>query len=181
MLLPKVKTKLFCIRTPGSFLQSPLVVLFNWQFDNFCCPRPMREPPSSSNVRPYCIPSPVGDSCFYSFQCSCCYPNTGTVASTCVAPAGGHVRPTVVLQQFGYLQAPVSTTAAAVVAILKLQIRQHPVAVGCPRSFPLHPPLFPTIPLNCCRLSHQMPCSSVVSSVRQSYQRGRLPCNVRPR
>ena len=39
--------------------------------------------------------------------------------STSVAPAGGHVRPMVALQQFGYLQAPVSTAAAAVVAILK--------------------------------------------------------------
>ncbi len=40
----------------------------------------------SSDVRPSTKqehPSPVGDSCFYSFQCSCCCLNTGTVSCTC--------------------------------------------------------------------------------------------------
>ncbi len=65
-------------------MQSPLEVLFNRQLDNPCCQRPMRYPPSSSDV-PKCSRSPKGAR----------YPSVVAPAD----PAGDHVRPTVVLQQ----------------------------------------------------------------------------------
>ncbi len=60
------------------------------------------------------------------------------------APLSNHA-PVLVTFQFYYFSNLLLLlfSVAGVVAVLPLQLRQHPVAVGRPRILPVHPPKFP--------------------------------------